>query len=149
MTIARSVLLAVVALRLLAAPHTAESQPAGKVARVGVLLYGTPNIDPNFPAFRDGLRDLGYVEGRNLTFEHRFADRKGERLAGLAAELVKREPHVIFVLGGDVAPFARAATSTIPICTRSKHAPPQTSKARSRPRQRHASKRSSSCPPAS
>ena len=115
MTIARSVLLAVVALRLLAAPHTAESQPAGRVARVGVLLYGTPNIDPNFPAFRDGLRDLGYVEGRNLTFEHRFADRKGERLAGLAAELVKREPHVIFVLGGDVAPFARAATSTIPI----------------------------------
>jgi putative ABC transport system substrate-binding protein len=115
MTILRSALLAMVVLGLLAAPPLMEAQPAPKMARIGVLLYGTPDTDPNFAAFRDGLRDLGYVEGRNLTFEHRFAEAKPERLAALAAELVKREPHVIFALGGDVAPFARAATSTIPI----------------------------------
>jgi putative ABC transport system substrate-binding protein len=104
-----------VVLGLLALPHLAEAQSPPKVARIGVLLYGTPETDPNFSAFRDGLRDLGYVEGRNLTFEHRFAEAKPERLAALAADLVKREPHVIFALGGDVAPFARAATSTIPV----------------------------------
>jgi putative ABC transport system substrate-binding protein len=115
MTLLRGTLLAMLAAGLLAVPHLAEAQPAPKVARIGVLLYGTPETDPNFAAFRDGLRDLGYVEGRNLTFEHRFAEAKPERLAALAADLVKREPHVIFALGGDVAPFARAATSTIPL----------------------------------
>ena len=115
MTITRRALLVVIALGLVVAPRLAEPQPTVKMARIGVLLYGTPDSDPNFPAFRDGLRDLGYVEGRNFTFEYRFAEAKTERLGGLAADLVKREPHVIFALGGDVAPFARAATSTIPI----------------------------------
>jgi putative ABC transport system substrate-binding protein len=115
MTTPRSALLAMVVLGVLAVPHLAEAQSAPKMARIGVLLYGTPETDPNFAAFRDGLRDLGYVEGRNLTFELRSAESKPERLAALAADLVKREPHVIFALGGDVAPFARAATSTIPL----------------------------------
>jgi putative ABC transport system substrate-binding protein len=115
MTLLRRAFLAMLAAGLLAAPHTASPQAPPKMARVGVLLYGTPTNDPNLRAFRDGLRDLGYVEGRNVTFEYRFAEGKPERLAGLAAELVKQEPHVIFAMGGDVAPFARAATSTIPV----------------------------------
>jgi putative ABC transport system substrate-binding protein len=110
---------------LLTLPHVAAAQPAPKVARIGVLLYGTPEKDPNLAAFTDGLRDLGYVEGRNVTFEYRFAEAKAERLPGLAAELAKLEPHVIFALGGDVAPFARAATSTIPIVMATSNDPVQ------------------------
>ena len=126
MTLLRGTLLAMLMAGLLALPHTAAPQSPPKVARIGVLLYGTPDTDPNFAAFRDGLRDLGYVEGRNVAFEYRFAEAKPERLAGLAADLVKQEPHVIFALGGDVAPFARAATNTIPIVMSTSNDPVQT-----------------------
>jgi putative ABC transport system substrate-binding protein len=115
MTIMSAVVGAAFALSLLAMPCSAHAQPPAKVARVGVLLFGTPGNDPNLPAFRDGLRELGYVEGRNVVFEYRFAEAKVERLAGLAAELARLQPNAIFALSGDVAPFARAATSTIPI----------------------------------
>jgi putative tryptophan/tyrosine transport system substrate-binding protein len=83
--------------------------------RVGVLLYGTPATDPNYSAFRRGLRDLGYVEGQTIVLEPRSAESKPERLPGLARELVTSKPDLIYVLGGDVAPFVRSATSTIPI----------------------------------
>jgi putative ABC transport system substrate-binding protein len=80
-----------------------------------VLLYSDPGTDPNFRAFRDGLRDLGWVEGRNLSVEYRHAEGRPERLPELAADLVRARPDVIFALGGDVAPFAKRATETIPI----------------------------------
>jgi putative tryptophan/tyrosine transport system substrate-binding protein len=116
----------VLAFGVLTASHTASSQAPAKVARVGVLLYGSPADDPNLRAFRDALRDLGYVEGRNVTFEYRFAEGKPERLPALAAELVKQEPHAIFAMGGDVAPSVRAATSTIPIVMALSNDPVQT-----------------------
>ncbi|MEJ8826591.1 ABC transporter substrate-binding protein [Variovorax humicola] len=100
---------------LLAAPPPAEAQQAGKVARVGVLLFSAPEADPNAAAFRQGLSDLGYVEGANLTTLYRFAEGKPERLPALASELVALKPDVILALGGDVAPFARTATNVIPI----------------------------------
>jgi putative ABC transport system substrate-binding protein len=97
-------------------PRVGLAQQAGKaVARVGVLLFGTPDTDPNFAQFRRGLRDLGYVESQNIAIEYRYAEGKPERLRGLARELVAIKPDVIFALGGDVAPLARTATSTIPI----------------------------------
>ncbi len=65
---------------LLAAPIAAEAQQPGTTARVGVLLFSTPETDPNLPAFREGLRQLGYVEGRNIVLEYRFAESKAERL---------------------------------------------------------------------
>jgi len=105
----------VLALSLLAAPLAVEAQQVGKVPRLGVLLYGTPNDDPNLPAFRLGLSELGYVEPRTITVEYRYAVGKPERLRALAIELAAGKPDVIVALGGDVAPFARAATSTIPI----------------------------------
>ena len=105
----------VLALSLLIAPRAAEAQQVGKVPRLGVLLYGTPNDDPNLPAFRLGLSELGYVEPRTITVEYRYAVGKPERLRALAIELAAGKPDVIVALGGDVAPFARAATSTIPI----------------------------------
>jgi len=108
-------LVVLLALSLLAAPLAVEAQQVGKVPRLGVLLYGTPNDDPNLPAFRLGLSELGYVEPRTITVEYRYAVGKPERLRALAIELAAGKPDVIVALGGDVAPFARAATSTIPI----------------------------------
>jgi putative ABC transport system substrate-binding protein len=98
---------------LLAAPLAAEAQQA-KIARLGVLLFGTPDTDA-FPAIRLGLGALGYVEGRNILFEHRYAEGRPERLPDLASDLVRSKPDLIIAAGGDVAPFAKRATGTIPI----------------------------------
>jgi putative ABC transport system substrate-binding protein len=100
---------------LLAAPLAADAQRPGGMPRLGVLLFGAPATDPNFPAFRDGLRELGYVEGTNIVLEYRFAEGQPERLPELARELASLKPDVIFALGGDVAPAAKGATATIPI----------------------------------
>jgi putative tryptophan/tyrosine transport system substrate-binding protein len=94
-------------------PLAGAAQPA-KIARLGVLVFGTPETDA-FPAIRRGLNALGYVEGRNIVFEHRFADGRAERLADLALDLVRSKPDVIIATGGDVAAFAKRATATIPI----------------------------------
>jgi putative tryptophan/tyrosine transport system substrate-binding protein len=97
-------------------PVVARAQNQGKTAaRVGVLLFGTPDTDQSFGAFRDAFRDLGYIERRSVIYEHRYAEGKTERLRNLAAQLVAIQPDVILAIGGDVAPFARTATSTIPI----------------------------------
>jgi putative ABC transport system substrate-binding protein len=100
---------------LLAGLLAAEAQRPPKIARVGVLLFSTPERDPNLAAFRQGLSELGYVEGKNLTTVYRYAEGNPERLAALAVELAALKPDVIFAMGGDVAPFARTATNTIPI----------------------------------
>lgn len=92
-----------------------HAQPAGKVARLGVLLFGTAATDPNLKSFVAGLRDLGYVEGRNVAFEYRAAEGHPERVPGLAREVVSLKPDVIVVLGGDLVPFIKEATSTIPV----------------------------------
>jgi ABC-type uncharacterized transport system substrate-binding protein len=104
-----------VAVLLLAAAPSGEAQQGGKVARLGVLLFSTPEGDPNLAAFRQDLSELGHVEGKNLTTVYRYAEGKPERLAGLASELAALKPDVILALGGDVAPFARTATNAIPI----------------------------------
>jgi putative tryptophan/tyrosine transport system substrate-binding protein len=96
-------------------PIAARGQQGKRIARVGVLLFGTPDTDPNLPAFLRGLRDLGYVEAQNITIEYRYAEGKPDRLRKLAGELVAIKPNLIFALGGDVAPAARVATTTIPI----------------------------------
>jgi len=114
MMIVRAALAVALALGLLVAPLAAEAQ-AGKIARLGVLLFSTPEGDPNLQAFGKGLSELGYVEGKNLTTLYRYAEGKPERLINLASELAALKPDVIFALGGDVAPFARTATNTIPI----------------------------------
>ena len=98
---------------LIAAPRTAEAQQA-KIVRLGVLLFGTPDTDA-FPAIRRGLGALGYVEGRNILFEHRYAEGRPERLPEMANDLVRSKPDLIIAAGGDVVPFAKRATETIPI----------------------------------
>ncbi len=97
------------------APRAAEAQQAAKIARIGYLSVSlAPN--PHLPeAFRQGLRDLGYVEGRNVVIEYRSAEGI-ERIPALAAELVALKVDVIFVGGGTRATLAAMqATKTIPI----------------------------------
>src|SRR5687767_15805538 len=93
---------------------TVAAQPA-RVARVGILLYSDPGSDPNMRSFRQALRERGWIEGQNLFIEYRYADARPERLPDLAIDLVRTNPSVILALGGDVAPSAAAASSTIPI----------------------------------
>ena len=100
---------------LVAAPLAVHGQPGGKVARLGVLLFSTPTTDPNLAALIAGLRDLGYVEGRNVALEYRYAEGRPERVRELALQLAALKPDVIVVLGGDMVPFVRDATSTLPI----------------------------------
>jgi putative ABC transport system substrate-binding protein len=107
-------IVSVTMLLLLALPP-AEAQQTAKIARLGVLLFSTPDGDPNLATFRGALGELGYVEGKNLTTVYRCAEGHPERLANLAVELAGLKPDVIFALGGDVAPVARNATNTIPI----------------------------------
>jgi putative ABC transport system substrate-binding protein len=100
---------------LLAAPLAAEGQQAAKVARIGYLTINVAAA-PHLPeAFRQGLRDLGYVEGRNLVIEYRDAEGKVERLPTLAAELVALKVDVILVPGTLPALAAKQATRTLPI----------------------------------
>ncbi len=115
MMIIRAALAAALALGLLTAPLAAEAQQAAMVARIGFL---TLNLAPNphlREAFRQGLRDLGYVEGRNVEIEYRDAEGKDERLPALAAELVALKVDVILAGGTPQALAAKQATRTLPI----------------------------------
>ena len=101
---------------LLIAQSLAEAQPATKVYRVGFLLGATrESVASLFDALHDGMRDLGYVDGRNVVFEQRYAAGRMERLPELATELVRLRVDVI-VTGSTVHVQAvRRATTTIPI----------------------------------
>jgi putative ABC transport system substrate-binding protein len=108
-----------VVLLLLAAPlATATAQPPEKVPRVGYLSPGSPS-EPfrqrRFEAFRQGLRELGYVEGQNIAIESRWAEGKYDRYPALAADLVRLKVDVIVAVGGRASEVAKHATRTIPI----------------------------------
>src|SRR5215813_5273999 len=101
---------------LVTAPLPAEAQQAAKVFRIGFLGSGGPaDHAPRVASFRQGLRDLGYVEGRTATIEYRLAEGKMERLPALAAELVKLKVDVIVAASTPDALAAKNATQTIPI----------------------------------
>jgi putative ABC transport system substrate-binding protein len=100
---------------IVAAPLAAEAQQAGKVARIGYLSPNLAASPHTHEAFRQGLRDLGYVEGRNLVIEYRDAEGKFERLPALAAELVALKVDVIVAPNTVAALAAKQATRTLPI----------------------------------
>jgi putative ABC transport system substrate-binding protein len=103
---------------LLAAPIAAEAQSAGKIYRIGVLSPFSASFGPgpSFEAFRRTLRDLGYVEGRNIALEYRWADERYDRLPDLAADLVRRRVDAIVSTWSTPAALAtKKATSTVPI----------------------------------
>jgi putative ABC transport system substrate-binding protein len=93
----------------------AEAQQPRKLPRIGFLFYGSPGPSPEVDAFRQGLRELGYVEGQNITIEFRFASGQVERLPELAAELVRLKVDVIVTPATPASVAAKQATSTIPI----------------------------------
>jgi putative ABC transport system substrate-binding protein len=104
------------ALAVLLAPLAASAQQAAKVPRIGYLATNLAAGPHQAEAFRQGLRDLGYVEGRNVVIEYRSAEGKLERLPALAAELVALKVDVIVAAVGTVAALAaKRATSTLPI----------------------------------
>lgn len=101
---------------LVAAPSVVEAQPAARIYRVGVLLGGTAeDAAPLLYALTEGLRDRGFVDGRNLTFESRYADVRLERLPDLAAELARLRVDVIVTGSNPYVAAAQRATATIPI----------------------------------
>ena len=100
-------------LLILTAVDLAEAQQA-KVSRIGYLGATTPGSAPA-EAFRQGLRDLGYVEGKNIIIEYRYAEGVNERFANLAAELVSLKVDVILTGGTPATQAAKNATQTVPI----------------------------------
>jgi len=103
---------------MLVAPLAAEAQSPGKVPCVGFLRHSRQADEPRqrrLEEFRQGLRDLGYVEGQNIVLEVRYTEEHPDRLAELAAEFVRLKVDVIVAHGGAGIRAAREATSTIPI----------------------------------
>jgi len=101
---------------LLALSFPAEAQQPGKVPRIGFLESGGDERTKNrLAAFQQGLRELGYVQGKNILIEQRYAAGQFEKLPELAAELVRLKVDVILAGGAPAAHAAKEATTTIPI----------------------------------
>jgi ABC-type uncharacterized transport system substrate-binding protein len=101
---------------LVATPFAAEAQPPAKVARIGYLSTGPlPESQMELDAFRQGLREHGYVERQNIVIEYRAADGQFERLPGLATELVRLRLDLIVAAATPAARAAQQATTTMPI----------------------------------
>ncbi|MGH9364077.1 MAG: ABC transporter substrate-binding protein [Thermoanaerobaculia bacterium] len=97
-------------------PLAAEAQQATGMPRIGYLGTSSPSAEPHLvEAFRQGLRDLGYIEGQNIAIEYRWAEGQDDRLPSLAAELVRLKADVIVTAGTPGALAAKQATQTIPI----------------------------------
>ena len=108
--------LLVIVFTLMTGAAGAQAQQPKTIPRVGFLATVSPNtISSRVEAFRQGLRDLGYVEGKNLVIEYRYAEGKADRLPALAAELVRLKVDVIVTAAPPPTRAAREATATIPI----------------------------------
>ena len=112
----RRMFLVTVAGGLLAPPLAVDAQPAAKVYRIGMLERTSPAINAaNLDAFRRGLRDAGYVEGKNLVIEYRSAEGRDDRFPDLATELVRLKVDLIVTRGTPAALAAKNATQAIPV----------------------------------
>lgn len=101
---------------LLATPLAAQAQPSSGLRRIGYLGSSSPSLEPHYvEAFRQQLRDLGYIEGQHIAIEYRWAEGRDERLPELAAELVRLDPAVIVTTGTPGTLAAMQATKTIPL----------------------------------
>jgi putative ABC transport system substrate-binding protein len=119
MTTLRLARLGILMLAMLVLPTALGAQPQGKVVRIGLLDFGAsnPSSDARWKALRERLRELGYVEGKNVVFEPRWGNGQVDRLASLAAELTKIKVDLIVTATGEASLAARQATSSIPIVT--------------------------------
>ena len=129
--VSRSVFCLTLCALLFALCGAVQAQPQGKSpARVGWLWHGSaiagplPSIET---AIVDGLRELGYVDGKTMVLEHRFAEGRLEKIPELVADLVRQKVEVIIGLGGDIAVAAKKATQTVPIVVGTSDDPVQAS----------------------
>jgi putative ABC transport system substrate-binding protein len=99
---------------VLAINQSVEAQQSGRLARVGVLFVGGKD-QPYLESFKQGMRDLGYVEGKNIVFLYRYAEGNEDRMSALTAELVREKVDVIVATASNSAKAAQEVTSTIPI----------------------------------
>ena len=112
----KKTLVLALAATLLALSFPAEAQQPKKIPRIGYLTGNSlSDLSARMEAFRQGLRELGYVEGKHIIIEWRSADGKNDRLPALAAELVRLKVDIIVTAGPTQTRAAKAATSTIPI----------------------------------
>ena len=117
MTAPRLVLVVILTIGLLGAPRVAGAQQPANVPRIGWLSIAsrTPEVSHLLEAFSQGLRDLGYVEGKSIAIEYRFAEGRPERLPGYAAELVGLKVDIIVTPNPAGTQAAKQASRTIPI----------------------------------
>jgi putative ABC transport system substrate-binding protein len=114
----RSIVICLPLTVLLFAISPAGAQQPKKAPRIGILSSGSPSSSKEVvEPLQQGLRDLGYIDGQNITIEHRYADGMAERLPNLAAELVQLKVEIIVVSGSPSTQAAMNATKTIPIVT--------------------------------
>jgi len=98
-------------------PLGALAQPSRKIPRIGVLWHAGSAQDEgsNFPALLKGFSDLGYIDGRNIVLEHRFPNEVPAQFERMAAELAASGVDVLVAIGANAAPYAKAATKSIPV----------------------------------
>ena len=108
-----AVVFALLVLALLVTSRVADAQQPTKIPRIGYISNGVPRSTTE--GFRQGLRELGFVEGRNIIVEWRFAKRKADRLPGLMADLIRLPVKIIVTDGTQVTRLAKKLTKTIPI----------------------------------
>jgi ABC-type uncharacterized transport system substrate-binding protein len=113
--VGRNTRIVALALGLCAWPLSADAQQPTKVPRVGILSDEIRSSAEWYEPLAQGLRDLGYVEGRNIAFDRRYAEGKIEVLPTLATELVRNQPDLILAVGTPATRAAMSATQTIPI----------------------------------
>src|SRR5215831_12947149 len=100
---------------VLATPLAVKGQQAVNDHRIGYLSSGSPSAGPHLiAAFKQGLREFGWVEGQNIAIEYRFAEGRFERLPALDSELIRLKPDVLVAVATPTAEVVRKATSTIP-----------------------------------
>ncbi len=113
---ARKLILLILAVTILVAPLAVEAQQPRKVPHIGFLSsVSASSVQARLEAFKQGLRDLGWVEGQNITIDYRLAEGRNNRLPGLAEELVRLKVDVIVTHGVVATLAARRATAAIPI----------------------------------
>ena len=111
----KRVFICMVAIFTLAALSISSAQQLGRTPRVGVLVAGFPPTRPALEGFRQGLRDLGYLEGKTIILELRWDEGKPERWHQLASDLVRLKVDIILAGNSGAASAAKKATTTIPI----------------------------------
>jgi len=110
----RRAFIAMVGGGILAGRLVSEAQQSGQTYRIG-FLAGTAADAVPLPKLRAGLRELGYIEGKTIAFEYRFAEDNNDRLPGLAAELIRSKVDIIVAHGSPAIHAAKEATNTIPV----------------------------------